>query len=163
MLFGATKMIELFIIYQWIVICCIFFQQHPTLSIYGALFTIGHGAHHDFRLGESSTASPVCRLKQAKVLWIYFLFFPCICSPFILTFCSSEVHSLKSLNPKLSVSMGNLWTRLPRLPWMQEMKLSSVHQWGMLMYPFLLSISLSIKYSLCFCFLNVWHLDRLNS
>ncbi|AQL03032.1 hypothetical protein ZEAMMB73_Zm00001d045717 [Zea mays] len=59
-------MIELFIIYQWIAICCIFFQQHPTLSIYGALFTIGHGAHHDFRLGESSTASPVCRLKQAK-------------------------------------------------------------------------------------------------
>ncbi|ONL97973.1 AAA-type ATPase family protein [Zea mays] len=42
------------------------YTMHPTLSIYGALFTIGHGAHHDFRLGESSTASPVCRLKQAK-------------------------------------------------------------------------------------------------
>ncbi|CAD6203608.1 unnamed protein product [Miscanthus lutarioriparius] len=42
------------------------YSMHPTLSIYGALFTIGHGAHHDFRLGESSTASPVCRLKQAK-------------------------------------------------------------------------------------------------
>ena len=42
--------------------------QHPTLPIYGSHFTIGHGAHHDLRLGESSTASPVCRLKQAKVL-----------------------------------------------------------------------------------------------
>ncbi|XP_025792636.1 uncharacterized protein LOC112873794 isoform X2 [Panicum hallii] len=38
----------------------------PTLPIYGSHFTIGHGAHHDLRLGESSTASPVCRLKQAK-------------------------------------------------------------------------------------------------
>ena len=43
-------------------------SQHPTLPIYGSHFTIGHGAHHDLRLGESSTASPVCRLKQAKVL-----------------------------------------------------------------------------------------------
>ncbi|XP_020399537.1 uncharacterized protein [Zea mays] len=41
-------------------------SMHPTLSIYGAIFTIGHGAHHDFRLDESSTASSVCRLKQAK-------------------------------------------------------------------------------------------------
>ncbi|CAN6306673.1 unnamed protein product [Urochloa humidicola] len=42
------------------------YASHPTLPIYGSLFTIGHGAHHDLRLGESSTASPVCRLKQAK-------------------------------------------------------------------------------------------------
>ncbi|WVZ56910.1 hypothetical protein U9M48_007376 [Paspalum notatum var. saurae] len=38
----------------------------PTLPIYASHFTIGHGAHHDLRLGESSTATPVCRLKQAK-------------------------------------------------------------------------------------------------
>ncbi|KAF8721067.1 hypothetical protein HU200_023482 [Digitaria exilis] len=42
------------------------YASHPTLPIYGSHFTIGHGAHHDLRLGESSTASPVCRLKQAK-------------------------------------------------------------------------------------------------
>ncbi|KAJ1297172.1 hypothetical protein BS78_01G357300 [Paspalum vaginatum] len=38
----------------------------PTLPIYASNFTIGHGAHHDLRLGDSSTATPVCRLKQAK-------------------------------------------------------------------------------------------------
>ncbi|TKV96163.1 hypothetical protein SEVIR_9G411200v4 [Setaria viridis] len=42
------------------------YASHPTLPIYGSHFTIGHGAHHDLRLGESSTASAVCRLKQAK-------------------------------------------------------------------------------------------------
>ncbi|KAL5666015.1 hypothetical protein ACJX0J_026123, partial [Zea mays] len=48
-----------------IVSACVPFSEltnfiiHPTLSIYGALFIIGHGAHHDFRLGESSTASPL--------------------------------------------------------------------------------------------------------
>ncbi|KAL6648178.1 hypothetical protein ACP70R_012402 [Stipagrostis hirtigluma subsp. patula] len=42
------------------------YATHPSLPICASHFTIGHGAYHDLRLGESSTASPVCRLKQVK-------------------------------------------------------------------------------------------------
>ncbi|TVU47078.1 hypothetical protein EJB05_06658, partial [Eragrostis curvula] len=42
------------------------YAAHPSLPIYASHFTIGHGAHHDLKLGESSTPSPVCRLKQFK-------------------------------------------------------------------------------------------------
>ncbi|KAL6902168.1 hypothetical protein ACP4OV_005044 [Aristida adscensionis] len=42
------------------------YASHPSLPIYASYFTIGHGAHHDLRLGESPTASTVCRLKQVK-------------------------------------------------------------------------------------------------
>ncbi|KAK3147266.1 hypothetical protein QOZ80_3BG0280270 [Eleusine coracana subsp. coracana] len=42
------------------------YSAHPSLPIYASHFSIGHGAHHDLKLGESSTPSPVCRLKQVK-------------------------------------------------------------------------------------------------
>lgn len=58
---SSIRLMALYLIYY-------FPPQHPTLPIYGSHFTIGHGAHHDLRLGESSAATPVCRLKQAKVL-----------------------------------------------------------------------------------------------
>ncbi|XP_062215625.1 uncharacterized protein LOC133916121 [Phragmites australis] len=42
------------------------YATHPSLPICTSHFTVGHGVHHDLRLGESSTAAPVCRLKQVK-------------------------------------------------------------------------------------------------
>lgn len=75
-----------------------FHLQYPSIPIYPAHFTIGHGGKCDLKLTETSPGSLICKLKHVKV------HFPCVSLHIPYYFCL--YYEFLTLNDDLLYQRG---------------------------------------------------------